>query len=84
MYEPAEHVKEDTLRLLHWEVYVDQFTEQVTRIHITRIDEQNPSQVIQLFWNVQKGWSREIHIGEDAQGNSAIVREVSTFWKFEE
>ena len=69
----------DSLDLQHWDVYVDPTTNKVRRIYLIKKDKDNKQQ--QLTWQSDK-WCKIVTINNDANGNTAVEKEVFIKWDF--
>lgn len=75
-YDPAGKLP-DTMKLKHWDVYVDAESNKVTRIYMVK--ENTQGKILQLTWQGDK-YCKIVTLGMDASGNSAVEKEEQITW----
>lgn len=77
-YEPKAAVP-DSLKLQHWDVYLDPNTQKVRRIYIVKNN--GEGRIKQLTWQGDK-WCKIVDIITKPDGTSAVEKEVKITWDF--
>ena len=77
-YEPTAQLP-DTMKLTHWDVYIDPLTGKVKRVYMVKQVTENKT--LQLTW-LGDHWCKIVTIITDAAGNSVVEREEKITWDF--
>ncbi len=81
-YDPKTQLP-DSIKLIHWDVYVDPQKNEVNRIYIVKEDDSNGANITtQLTWQSNKWFSIRTII--QAAGKEASVKEEMLKWNFNE
>jgi hypothetical protein len=75
----AAVVLPDSMKLKHWDVYVDPKTSKVKRIYMVK--EIDKTKTLQLTW-VNGQWCKITTIGTDANGVMKVEKEEKLIWDF--
>lgn len=83
-YEPLPNQLPDSIRLRHWDVYVDPETGQIKRVYIVKqILEQGLNITRQLTWVAAKN-ARVVDISNDPNSPGKVNNETRWIWNFNE
>jgi hypothetical protein len=77
-YEPIVKLP-DTLKLRHWDVYIDPESNKVKRIYLLK--ETDKTKTLQLTW-LSGQWCKIVSIITDEKGSSKIEKEEKLVWDF--
>jgi hypothetical protein len=77
-YDPAKALP-DSMKLKHWDVYVDPKTSKVRRIYMVK--EPDKTKTLQLTW-VNGQWCKITTIRTDANGLMKVEKEEKIIWDF--
>lgn len=69
----------DTMKLIHWDVYIDPKASTVKRIYMVK--QISKSTLLQLTW-VTNQWCKIVSIATDENGVSKIEKEEKIIWDF--
>jgi hypothetical protein len=69
----------DTMKLRHWDIYIDPQTNKVRRIYMLK--EIDKTKILQLTW-VSGKWCKMVNIIKDEGGKSNIEKEEKLVWDF--
>lgn len=69
----------DTLQLLHWEVYVEPETGKVKRVYIEKKAAGNKT--LQLTW-VHNQWFKTVILASNTNGNTGVEKEEKILWDY--
>lgn len=69
----------DTMKLKHWDVYINPATGKVKRIYMVKVI--SKTKMLQLTW-LSKQWCKITSIITDQNGNSSIEKEEKITWGF--
>jgi len=77
-YEPKATTP-DSVKLLHWDVYMDPTTEKIRRVYLLKNDGDGKTK--QLTWQGDK-WCKIVDIITKPDGTSVVEKEVKITWDF--
>jgi hypothetical protein len=69
----------DSMKLIHWDVYVDPETNTIKRVYLVKQIDKNKT--MQLTW-VSNEWCKKTIISTDEKGESKVESEVKLVWDF--
>lgn len=69
----------DSMKLIHWDVYIDPKTSKVKRVYLVK--EIDKTKTLQLTW-VNGQWCKITTVGTDANGVMKVEKEEKLIWDF--
>jgi len=77
-YDPSGHLP-DSMKLKHWDVYIDPKTSKVKRVYLVKQIDKN--KMLQLTW-VNGQWCKTTTITTDEKGVMKVEKEEKLIWDF--
>jgi hypothetical protein len=77
-YDPKKNIP-DSIKLIHWDVYVEPETGKVRRVYITKKGDSN--KILQLTWQSNQ-WFKIVTIISNKDGTSTVEKEEKISWDY--